>query len=444
MSNARTAFELRREGRLPEALALARRLVAADCGNVWNRRALAWCLLSHGWNVIQARRANLAADWFQELTGLDLAGEAKLEASRAKLADAMQDVATRPIVQELKTLADATRENDAEAAGRPADYGRHALDLLAAYARLPGIRRPSLTHSLVLRYALRLAPELPGFLNFVRWWDSNFLRPDDFERFQAAGMERPAPSLCECLFTALHKARKREPDFAEHLDWMVPLFDQHARRFADNPYVAYHHGLMLADAGRPVEARAALVPFVRSRISEYWAWEALARACANEPALAAGCLCQALNLPIPGPEYLLKVRQQLAVLWLKLDQPGSARLEYDAVIALRRERGWPIPPQIAGLSVESQSPMAADEARALYAGHAARACQMVTPLDTPGVVMHINSEKGIVAIAVGPGREALARMDRIPAARGLKLGDVLALNISPGPAGRAAHVAALA
>jgi len=105
MSDARTAFDLRREGRLPEALALARRLVAADGGNVWNRRALAWCLLSHGWNEVQARRANLAADWFQELTGLDLAGEAKLEASRAKLADAMQDVTTRPIVQELKTLA---------------------------------------------------------------------------------------------------------------------------------------------------------------------------------------------------------------------------------------------------------------------------------------------------------------------------------------------------
>jgi hypothetical protein len=424
----KSVMAMRKAGQHEEALAGARALMQQDAKNIWNRRALAWCLVSCAWDAVKARRVDAAEPLVRQAAETTPDGDEMLGEAVGKLRNVLHDH-TREILAKLKAIS--ARMKDEGDGVAPESLAREAVDLLRQYAEIPGARAVSLSHSLVLLYAARTIANTPVFLPFARWWNLELLRPEDFERYRVQGLDRPLPSLCERVLKALHLSRSAcGPEAAGHYEWMLEFFARNAARFPDNPWMAYYHGLLLADSGRFDSARSALTPFVKAHARDAWAWSALARACGDQPDLAAACLCRALECPTKGPEFLLRVRAALAHAWLKLGEPGAAAVEARTVLAVRNERNWSKPRDLEEIAAAG-APLPDDASyAALRARHARRAGDLVIPLTTPGIVSAVNRNKGIVVIALSADREALARADLVPGAGELRPGDSVMMSLA--------------
>lgn len=437
----RGVMALRREGRHADALAGARALMSADPDDVWHCRALCWCLISCAWDFAKAGDRETAARHTREARAALPEGEPLLDQSLHKLESAVLHD-TRGLVAALKALAARTGQ-DRESPDPVVQ--NDALQLLRQYAEAVDQPVPGLTHSVVLHYAIRCLADAPEFLPFFRWWNPDSFRPEDFERYDKADAAKPLPSLVERALKALHAARTAAgPHASDQHEWIAAFFDRHAPRYGDNPYVGYYHGLLLADLGRHEAARERLRTVVRAQPDEFWTWAALAQACADRPDLAAACLCRALACPAHNPDFLVRVRARLASTWEQIGRPAEASREAATAVELRRRNGWSVPHDLADLANLPADPIDAEAYATTRAAFAAQADTLVTPLDTPGVVEHINAAKGIVAIAIGPGETALVRPDRLPAAATLKAGDTVLLAVERSPeAGSPARVLAL-
>ncbi len=371
---AREVFAMRRDGRLEEALSAARQLYASEASNVWSLKALLYCLISAVWeSQDQAARGDLA----DELRGLPaVPGDEELAERRTKackLAD--------PVSQELRRIREISkaqrhpealrelrqlRENNPDLADVGIALGWelwHALrteihgddpragtvrSLLLEYAGLPADRSPEL-HSRILDMAARAAQKdlFPSFCGFVKWWDPSCLRDSDFEPNQSQGGDT-FPSVVEHVIQGLGHAVKEEED-PSLIALAVDFIREHYGRFPEQEWFPYYLAVALLRAGNGTEAEELLLPIVRKKQTEYWAWQQLADCLEYDDPNRLACLCKSVLCPAKGPEFLLAVRLSLAEALLSAGKAAEAKHELTQIATLRQEHGWRMKGRLAEL-----------------------------------------------------------------------------------------------
>ena len=151
--------------------------------------------------------------------------------------------------------------------------------LFRAYARLE-LRRPDLLFSLLVNRVVRLS-EVPPFLPRFLWWAGiESFRAEDFQaqRDNEKGTVYP-PLIEKVAFRTAKMICESEAYGREIKQFAVDLLGKalESGQIRKPIWLRYRRGLLLGDLGKAEEARASLLPVVRQKSSEYWAWRALAK-----------------------------------------------------------------------------------------------------------------------------------------------------------------------
>lgn len=150
-----------------------------------------------------------------------------------------------------------------------------------------------------------------GFTDFMEWWGWETFRKEDFECEKMANGKRMPISLAEGCHIACAKILLQTNDkrkISSFVDRLKALNDAHPEMLYPGFYTAK---LLLASGGSKVEMLAAVLPFVRQKVNEFWAWQILADVEREDEMLYLACLLRAVNCKAKDA-FLVKVYYQLA------------------------------------------------------------------------------------------------------------------------------------
>lgn len=208
-------------------------------------------------------------------------------------------------------------------------------ELLRALPALSLVPVASLGRSLLLQTALKFKEQLPA--EWWAWWNFELLRPEDYvkELFTPADTGKPMrlPALAETAYGAYAKSlikrltpidsmtgafgqaiqAQMQAEIKLEAQALLPRLEELSTSHADYSWLGYYRAKLLVALG-DTAALPTLLPLVRQKSGEYWAWQLLAETLRpTDSAAALACYYRATQCN-SEEMYLGKVRETLASL----------------------------------------------------------------------------------------------------------------------------------
>lgn len=201
--------------------------------------------------------------------------------------------------------------------------------------------------SRVYSYFIQICLKFEGWdqmASFIEWWDLDNLQAEDYQPFRMES-GKTVMALAERVFIAYSKAILKLKD-QERIGTFIPKLEYFAETYQDMIYLGYFCGkLLIAQGACEEDALSRLIPFVRKKINEFWAWQVLSEIFRNDVQKRLACLLRAVNCRTQE-SFLGKIRIALAELYISQNDFGRAKYHIDKVSACYLKQGWRIPNQI--------------------------------------------------------------------------------------------------
>lgn len=144
------------------------------------------------------------------------------------------------------------------------------------YKHLDATDRPGMLHSLLLTQILKVSKDWPKFIEFAFWWGTECCRPEDKEPYKADN-GKSLPSLEMRLFYAIgressHRADTLDPQL---LIWAREQLQRGLTIAPDDQWLHYYKSKQLLEEGKVIDAREWLMPVVRRQRRAAWVWSLL-------------------------------------------------------------------------------------------------------------------------------------------------------------------------
>lgn len=350
---------LRKEGKLDEALQLARPLYAAYTKDIWVVRALGWTLYFFIKQEQKAGKLDKAKELATELQKLGITAET--DETLFKMSEFILKTLT-PEFAELNA-AKALRKNGQHAAAADilretvkkypgsseaktslgwelyqllhveADLKR-SIDLMREYCRLKLNTKPEKLNSLVLSEACKRAEKWSDFSNFVEWWTTEYLTAEDWQESFCPDGSGHYPSLAAKLAASLYRNAKLFHKRGPAFQWMLP-FVQKVVETTDSDWTPYY----LARLTVWFEADLAgvkdlIVPLVKAKQNEFWAWQALA-ACTTDTNEKTAFYARAVLSTAGDEDFKVDLYHQFALFLAQTNQHAIASQVAGRYVALQ-------------------------------------------------------------------------------------------------------------
>lgn len=305
---------LRKAGRLDEAYHLAKEAFDEDPYNIWNRRALAWCVYDYAKaNATADKRLNFIR-CLQNLIDLKMPDDEQFFHDGVGW-----------LVRGMIATCCRAKVNDW------AFYDNVVL-MLEKFC----LTRPSEMYSALLQTVIRLKNEWPGFVGFCQWWGFDNLRAEDYKSStNDDGIK--LMSLAERFYMGYAKAVLNTGD-KNQIEGFIPRISAIANAHHEYVYLPYYHAKLLIKVGRNSEAISAIKPFARRKSGEFWVWELLGDAMSDDnyrlKLYSKTLLCRS------KPEMMVNIRENMAVLLIKLGHRAEAKREIMIVSEVRQKNKW--------------------------------------------------------------------------------------------------------
>ena len=346
---------------------MGQELVRSNPNDPWNIKALAYCLIDLIKEASGRNDSNALNKFIMELNGLDIDRHDEILAKSISHAKGLRNPQTK-IITDAKALSKAGRHHDAVSLYRtaiknfPNDLEIHeslgwelyktgkeifstekidvfkAKQLLNEYIKLKN-ERPSLLHSLFLRYADKLiGSEGFNLVAFLRFWNLDNLTRDDYESYQS-GNGKTYPSVAEKVIQ--HAAKDAlSKNIADDMEYILSHINNAIKAFPENFWLTYYKAKLLLGVQKNREANEFAISVVKAKLNDYWAWDLLAETLINsEKEKAFACYCKAL-LCKSELKFLANVRMKFADILLQKSLYSEAKYEIDQAIKSREQEGW--------------------------------------------------------------------------------------------------------
>lgn len=202
---------------------------------------------------------------------------------------------------------------------------------------------PSSGYSYLLSVYLKLE-NWEGLQNFIEWWNLDNLQAEDYQQFKMQN-GRQMISLAERAYIGYAKALLRSGDKGL-ADAFIPKLEALAESHSEMTYPGYFCGKLMISAGASREdALTAVVPFVRKKKTEFWAWQLLADVFKDEPDNRLACLLRAVHCKAKE-EFLGKVRLALALAYIDRNDIARAKYHLDFSLRCYLGHGWRLPREV--------------------------------------------------------------------------------------------------
>jgi len=254
----------------------------------------------------------------------------------------------------------------------------------------------------ILLGAFIKAKKWAGLKEFIEWWNLDNIKEKDCEPYITEDGKK-VMSVAEQVYIAYSNILLDEISNNVADESQVAAFAQRlsevAKRHPEFQYPSYFQAKLLLGIGHKEDAITALLPFVKKKPKDYWVWDLLGDAEADDN-LRISCYSKALSCH--GKEqYLRKLHLKLCDLLLKKEMYNEARAELVAAITISNNNGWVLPYKYQDYTTEAWYLNADKETdnREFYKKKSASAEQL-TYADYPQlefVVVRINKEKQVAS-----------------------------------------------
>ncbi len=313
--------ELRKNGQLDEALAMAVADVTADPTNIWNKRGLAWVYYELLKQTTDILRSDYFTQFLSPVNKIKLPGE--------------EHLFWEQIAWQIGKMTFLMQKN------LPGNMD-YLNQCFTALREMP-LPRPSESYSFVLKAFHRANKSWKQYIDFLDWWGLENLRPEDYLPEQMPD-GKTTMALAEQVIVAYARILSETPENEERIKAFMPLLDRVIHNHPEYQYPPYYKGKLLLSLGDQENVLEAFLPFARKKQSEFWIWDLLSQTFPEGDIRKTACLSQALMCRADA-RFLGKVRLKLAEWFVVQQHFAEAKTEIEAIANIYTAEGWNLMPE---------------------------------------------------------------------------------------------------
>lgn len=402
--------ELRKNGQLQKALAMALLDLEKEPENIWTKRALSWVYYDLLKKQADAHDYAAFTDTLGKVKELDLAADETMF---------FENLAW-PLSTFFRFLAKEQKR----------DYGK--ISTLYNLTKEFPIPRPAKAFSVLYAAIHKAYKDFVQYTEVIDELGIANLSPEDFEEEEYNGKKNM--SLAEQVYIAYakHLAEgkpidaygNREID-RQKIKEFLPALEELIEKYPNYLYPPYFKAKLLLQLGAD-DVMSSFLPFARKKKGEYWVWQLLAEIYKDQPEIVFASYCKALSLRTKD-EFLVKIRQSFAGLLIQKQMYAEAKNELENILAVKAKTQSRIPNEIQLWAASDwyKTTVAKRDNFSLYNHYGPQAEELLFA-DIPGetvVVEFVNRDRKILNFVKDQEKKGFFKYDRL--LRDPQIGDVL-------------------
>jgi len=377
--------ELRKAGKLDEALQMATQALEAEPENIWNKRAAAWVYYDYLKKFSQPDSFNAFKVNLVKIKNLQLPEDEKM-------------VFDNSAWQIGSMLFGLQKEEHL-------DYGKinELFDIIREFF----FTKPSEAYTFIYKAFHKGYQNWSNYLTFADWWNFENFRSEDYLKEEFKG--KKIMSIAEQAYIAYSKkllegepadtfGQQRAID-KDKIRAFLPQLEKIIDTHPEYQYPPYFKAKLLLALGDDENILSSFLPFAKQKRNDFWVWELMAEIFSDDKETQFACYCKALSLKTPE-DYLVKFRQTFAGMLVDRQMYDEAKTEIQQVIATRGKHEWKIPNQIKQWTEQKwyESAKSKKDNKGLYSKHAKNAEEILFQ-DIPEEIIaveFVNENKNIL------------------------------------------------
>ena len=325
--------ELRKVGKLEEALQMASQALESEPDNIWNKRAAAWVYYDYLKKYSQPDSFDAFKENLIKIKDLELPEDEKM-------------VFDNCAWQIGKMVFGLQKE-------KHVDYKKinELIDIIKEFH----FTKPSEAYTFIYKAFHKGYKNWSNYLTFANWWNFENLRSEDYlkEEFN----DKKIMAIAEQAYIAYSKKLlEGEPDEndlfglqrtinKDKIQSFLPKLDSIIDKHPDYQYPPYFKAKLLLALGNKENVLSSFLPFAKQKRNDFWVWELIAEIFSKDKDIQFACYCKALSLKTPE-DFLVNLRQTFAEMLVEKQMYNEAKTEIEKVIVIREKYEWKLPNEI--------------------------------------------------------------------------------------------------
>lgn len=417
MNNNQRVKELRKEGKLNEALSIAIDELNANPENIWSKRSISWVYYEFLKVTAENNDYLVFIDYLDKVIDLELNEEKML-----------MDNLIWPINKIFFQIASQT----------PIDYNK-AEELLKKVKRL-NLEKPSDKFSILIKALHKVFKDSVNYIALIDWIGFENLTDKDYIEEEYKNRKIMATAELVYINYAKHLdqgiaidtfGQQRSYDI-DKIKFFLPKLEDLIEKHPNYMYPSYFKAKLLLRLGEG-DIMKSFLPFAKQKRNDYWVWQLVSEIYKDDSEIVFSSLAKALSLKTPD-NFLVKIRQNFAALLIQKQMYNEAKFEINNIIKTKEKDGFKIPNQILEwqnsdwyrVSIETKNYVA------LYNKYKIKAEKLLFQ-DVPkvrAVIEYINTEKGMISFVIDKKRKGFFKFDNL---KNLAVGDIVDIQFNGEP-----------
>lgn len=325
--------ELRKSGKLEDALILAKQNLKQEPDNIWNKRSIAWVYYDYLKQNTTTETYENHIKILKKLLELELPEEEKM----------IFDKCAYQIGKFVYAIAKVQK----------VDYS--IINSIFGIVKDFHFPKPSESYTYIYKSFHQHYKNWSNYLNLADWWNFTNFRSQDYLTEEFKGKKNM--SIVEQAYIAYSKKLLEGESIESNGDILnkaidkerirlyLPKLEEIINKHPEYQHPPYYKAKLLLALGDKDDVLSSFLPFARQKKNDYWVWELIAEISLEDEGLSFACYCKALSLKT-HEEFLVKLRQKFASLLIERKLYMEAKTEIENLIAVRSKNDWKIPNQV--------------------------------------------------------------------------------------------------
>ncbi|MBD8489742.1 hypothetical protein IFO69_13375 [Echinicola sp. CAU 1574] len=323
--------ELRKTGKLEEALEMANQALETEPDNIWNKRVAAWLYYDYLKKSSQPDSFDAFKENLLKIKSLQLPEDEKMVFDNS--------------AWQIGSMVFGLHKEE------HVDYGK--INELFEVIKEFHFTKPSEAYSFLYKAFHKGYQNWSGYLDFADWWNFENFRSEDYLKDEFNG--KKIMSIAEQAYIAYSKkllenesidlSGQQRADDKEKIQSFLPQLDAIITKYPNYQYPPYFKAKLLLALGKDENVLSTFLPFAKQKRNDFWVWELMAEIFPEDKDIQFACYCKALSLKTPE-DFLVKLRQAFAGMLVERQMYSEAKAEIQQVISIREKHEWKLPNQI--------------------------------------------------------------------------------------------------
>ena len=310
--SAKEVTDLRKQGKLQEALDLATINLENKPDDIWNKRAISWVYYA---KLKNAQSKNDRNDFLSQLNNIK---ELDLPETESMVFDSC--------AWSIGKFLFANKEID-----------NIFLDSIFNTIKEFYFTKKSDAYSYLLKAFKKHSNNWSQFIEFTKWWNLDNFQTKDFENY-VLDNGKSTPSLVEGIYISIAKQLLGLNNI-DLIKEFIPTIAYVATTYNNMQYPPYYYAKLLIASGDKEHFMKAFLPFAKKKSRDFWVWNLISENFDRTSDEYFSCLCKAATCGAPD-KFTGDVREKLANIFISKEQYPEAKFELSRIIEARNKEGW--------------------------------------------------------------------------------------------------------